>query len=141
MSVLSARSPDPWKSVGGTRRRSGRPRRRIEPADAIEVIGRSLGNFVAQQFPEIWEDLSDEGRNMFVRSLMEAASRPLDDRIQAIGEVIDSWHQAWTLLSAPVDDEPYSAEEAAEDDAALERLRQGQGVPLDELDSEPEAER
>jgi hypothetical protein len=133
MSALPTRSPDPWRSPSGTRRRSGRPRRRIEPADAIEVIDRSLGEFVALQFPEVWEDLTDEGRDMFVRALMEAASRPLDDRIHAIAEVIDTWHEAWSLLYAPVDDEPYTAEEAAEDDAALERLGQGQGIALDEL--------
>jgi hypothetical protein len=89
----------------------------------------------------MWEDLSDEGRDLFVRGLMEAASRPLDDRIQAIAEVIDSWHQAWSLLYAPVDDEPYTAEEAAEADAALERLRQGHGVSLDELISGPGQDR
>ncbi len=96
---------------------------------------------MAKQFPEMWEDLSDEGRNMFVRGLMEAASRPLDDRIQAIAEVIDSWHQTWSLLYAPVDDEPYTAEEKAEVDAALERLRQGHGVLLDELISRPGTDR
>lgn len=136
MGVLPTRSPDPWRSPRGTRRRSGRPARRIEPADAIEVIDRSLRDFVAGQFPEMWEELSDEGRDLFVRALMEAAARPLDDRVQAIAEVIDTWHEAWSLLYAPVDDEPYTAEDAAEDDAALESLRQGQGVPLDELISE-----
>jgi hypothetical protein len=133
MRVAPTRSPDPWRSPRGTRRRSGRPARRIEPAAAIEAIDRSLRDFVAGQFPEMWEDLSDEGRDLFVHALMEAAARPPDDRIQAIAEVIDSWHEAWSLLYAPVDDEPYTAEEAAEDDAALERLRQGQGVPLDQL--------
>jgi hypothetical protein len=133
MSVLPTRSPDPWRSPGGARRRSGRPRRRIEPADAIEVIDRRLGEFVALQFPEIWEDLSDEGRDMFARALMEAASRPLDDRLHAIAEVIDTWQQAWSLLYAPLDDEPYTPEEAAEADAALEGIRRGAGVPLDDL--------
>jgi hypothetical protein len=133
MSVLPTRSPDPWRSASGARLRSGRPRRRIEAADAIEVIDRSFGDFVAQQFPEMWEDLSDEGRGMFLRALMEAASRPLDDRKQAIGEVIGIWQDAWSLLYAPLDDEPYTPAERVEDDAALERLRQGHGVPLDEL--------
>jgi hypothetical protein len=133
MSVLPAPSPDPWRSPGGSRRRGGRPRRRIEAADAIEVIDRSLGQFVARQFPEIWDDLSDEGRDMFFRALMEAASSPLDDRIHALAEVIDTWQQAWSLLYAPLDDEPYTPEEAAAADAALEGIRRGEGVPLDEL--------
>jgi hypothetical protein len=133
MSVLPTRSPDPWRSPSGTRLRSGRPRRQIESADASEVIDRSLGDFVAGQFPEIWADLSDEGRDMFVRALMEAASRPLDDRIHALSDVIDTWQQAWSLLYAPVDDEPYTPEEAAEAEAALEGIRRGEGIPLDEL--------
>ncbi len=141
MSVLPTRSPDPWRATSGTRRRSGRPRRRIEPADAIEVIDRSLGGVVARQFPEMWEDLSDEGRDMFVRALMEAVSRPLDDRVHAIAEVIDSWQAAWSLLYAAVDDEPYTPEEAAAADAALERLRQGHGVLLDDLIGESEPSR
>jgi hypothetical protein len=37
------------------------------------------------------------------------------------------------LLDAPLDDEPYTSEEEADDDAALERVRHGHGVPLDEL--------
>ena len=98
-----------------------------------EVIDRSLGDFVSGQFPEIWADLSDEGRDMFVRALMEAASRPLDDRIHALSDVIDTWQQAWSLLYAPVDDEPYTPEEAAAAEAALEGIRRGEGVPLDEL--------
>jgi hypothetical protein len=141
MSVLPIRSPDPWRSTSGTSRRSGRPRRRIEAADAIEVIDRSLVDVVARQFPEMWEDLSDEGRGMFVRGLMEAAGSPLDDRIHAIAEVVDSWQAAWGLLYAPIDDEPYTPEERAEDEAALEQLRQGDGVPLDELIPRPGTDR
>jgi hypothetical protein len=140
MSVLPTRSPDPWRATGGTSRRSGRPRRRIEPADAIEIIDRSLVDAVARQFPDMWEDLSDDGRDMFVRGLMEAASRPLDDRVQAVAEVIDSWQTAWSLLYAPVDDEPFTPEEEAAADAALERVRQGHGVLLDDLDLLHESE-
>jgi len=69
----------------------------------------------------LWEDLSDDGRDIFVRGLMEAASRPLDDRVQAVAEVIDSWQTAWSLLYAPLDDEPFSPEEAAAADAAIGR--------------------
>jgi uncharacterized damage-inducible protein DinB len=127
MTVLPTRSSDPWRS-SSARRRGGRPRRHVEAADAIEVIDRSLTDVVARQFPEMWEDLNDEGRNMFVRDLMEAAARPLDDRIQAIAEVVDSWQGAWSLLYAPVDGEPYTAEERAQDDAALVRFRHGDGV-------------
>ena len=106
----------------------------------MELIDRSLVNAVARQFPDMWEDLSDDGRDMFVRGLMEAASRPLDDRVQAVAEVIDSWQTAWSLLYAPVDDEPFTPEEAAAADAALERIRQGQGVLLDDLDLLDESE-
>jgi hypothetical protein len=88
----------------------------------------------------MWEDLSDDGRDMFVRGLMEAASRPLDDRVQAVAEVIDSWQTAWNLLYAPVDDEPFTPEEAAAADAAPERIRQGHGVLLDDLDLLNESE-
>jgi hypothetical protein len=133
MSVLPTRSPDPWSTTSGARRRSGRPRQRIEPADAIEGIDRGLGDLVARQFPEMWEDLSDEGRDLFVGALMEAAGRPVEDRVDAIAEVIDTWQAAWSLLYAPLDDEPYTPEERAEDEAALERLRQGDGVLLDNL--------
>ena len=141
MSVLPTRSPDPWRATSGAGRSSGRPRRRVEPADAVEIIDRSLVDAVARQFPDMWEDLSDDGRDMFVRGLMEAASRPLDDRVHAVAEVIDSWQTAWSLLYAPVDDEPFTPDEAAAADAALERIRQGQGVLLDDLhlldESEP----
>jgi len=140
MSVLPTRSPDPWRARSGAGGRSGRPRRRVEPADTVELIDRSLVNAVARQFPDMWEDLSDDGRDMFVRGLMEAASRPLDDRVQAVAEVIDSWQTAWSLLYAPVDDEPFTPEEAAAADAALERIRQGQGVLLDDLDLLDESE-
>jgi hypothetical protein len=47
--------------------------------------------------------------------------------------VINTWQQAWSLLYAPVDDEPCTPEESAEADAALERLGQGHGILLDEL--------
>ncbi len=115
--------------------------RPIVAADAVEVIERGLADVVARQFPDMWEDLSDEGRDMFVRGLMEAAARPLDDRIQAIAEVVDSWQAAWSLLYAPVDDEPYTPDERAEDEAALERLRQGDGVPLETLIPRPGTDR
>jgi hypothetical protein len=140
MSVLPTRSPDPWRAASGAGRSSGRPRRRVEPADAVEIIDRSLVDAVALQFPDMWEDLSDDGRDMFVRGLMEAASRPLDDRVQAVAVVIDSWQTAWSLLYAPVDDEPFTPEEAAAADAALERIRQGQGILLDDLDLLDESE-
>jgi hypothetical protein len=128
MSVLPTRSPDPWRATSGAGRSSGRPRRRIEPADAIEIIDRSLVDAVARQFPDMWEDLSDDGRDMFARGLMEAAARPPDDRVDAVAKVIDSWQTAWSLLYAPVDDEPFTQEEAAAADAALESVRQGRGV-------------
>jgi len=92
-----------------------------------------LRDLAAREFPELWADLSDEGREMFVRGLTEAASRPPDDRDQAVAELIQTWHEAQALLYAPVDDEPYTDEERAEDDAALERLERGEGVPLDDL--------
>ena len=68
------------------------------------------------------------------------ASRPPDDRVDAIAEVIDSWQTAWSLLYAPIDDEPFTPEEAAAADAALERLRQGHGVLLDDIDLVDESE-
>lgn len=141
MSVLPTRSPDPLRATSGTSRRSGRPRRPVEPADAIQIIDRSLVDAVARQFPDMWEDLSDDGRDMFVRGLMEAASRPLDDRVQAVAEVIDSWQTAWSLLYAPVDDEPLTPEDAAAADAALESLRQGHGILLNDLVDESETGR
>lgn len=124
MSVLPTRSPDPWMATSSVSRCSGRPRRPVEPADPIEIIDRSPVDAVARHFPDIWEDLSDDGRDMLVRGLIEAASRPLDDRVQAVAEVIDSWQTAWSLLYAPIDDELFTTEEAAAADAALDRLRQ-----------------
>jgi len=121
-------------ATSGAGRRSGQHWRRIGLADAIEIIDRSLIEAVARPFPDMWEDLSDDGRDMFVRGLLEAASRPPADRVDAVAEVIDSWQTAWSLLYAPIDDEPFTPEEAAAADAALERVRQGHGVLLDDLD-------
>jgi hypothetical protein len=50
-----------------------------------------------------------------------------------LAELNDAWQSFWGLLDAPVDDEPYTCGERAEVDAALEQVRQGQGIPLDEL--------
>src|SRR2546429_96001 len=77
MSMPPTRLPDPWKSRTGAGPRRGRPRRKIEPAQASAAIDRGLHDFVGRSFPDLWEDLSDDGREMFVRGLMEAASRPL----------------------------------------------------------------
>lgn len=45
------------------------------------------------------------------------------------------------LLDAPPDDEPYTEEEQAEDEAALKRIEKGEGIDLDELiPREPERE-
>lgn len=128
---MSAVQAQLWRSV--RRRRGRQPYRPPESSQSLEAIDRGLQDLVARQFPDLWEDLSDEGRDMFVRGLLEAAARPPEDRDQAGVEVVDSWYQAWGLLYAPLDDEPYTAEEQAEDAAALERLQRGEGVPLDGL--------
>ncbi len=131
---MSAAQIQLWRSsVGATRRRSGKPARAPEPSKSVEAIDRGLRDLVAREFPSLWEDLSEEGQEMFARGVVEAASRPPEDRAQAVAEVIETWQEAQALLYAPADDEPYTDEERAEDDAALERLGQGEGVPLEEL--------
>ncbi len=40
------------------------------------------------------------------------------------------------LIDAPLDDEPFTEEEQAAADAALERIRQGQYILLDDLVAE-----
>src|SRR2546429_1923810 len=125
MSMPPTRLPDPWKSRTGAGPRRGRPRRKIEPAQASAAIDRGLHAFVGRSFPDLWEDLSDDGREMFVRGLMEAASRPPEDREQAITEVVATWYEAQSLLYAPLDDEPYTAEDAAATEAAMESVAQG----------------
>ena len=44
------------------------------------------------------------------------------------------------LDAAPWDDEPYTDDERAEDDAALAAYKRGEGVPLDELMAELDAD-
>lgn len=121
-----------WRSSGGIKGRPGRPKRTTEPARASEVDQR-IHDVVAKQFPDVWQDLSDLGRDMFTRALMEAAARAPEDRDQALEHVIDTWYEAWHLLYAPEDDEPNTKEEQAEADAALESLGQGHGIPLEQL--------
>jgi hypothetical protein len=131
---MSAAQAQLWRSVSGTtRRRAGKPARALEPSKSVEAIDRGLRDLVAGEFPDLWEDLSEAGQEMFVRGLVEAASRPPEDRPQAVAEVIETWQEAHALLYAPIDDEPYTDEERAEDDAALERLGQGEAVPLEDL--------
>lgn len=101
----------------------------------VEVIDRGVYDLVAREFPDLWEDLSEVGRDMLVRGLMQAGGRPPEDRDQALADVIETWLEAQGELYVPLDDEPYSEEEQAEDAAAIERLRRGEGVPLDEVAS------
>ena len=99
----------------------------------VEAIDRGLRDLVAREFPDLWEDLSEAGQEMFVRGLVEAASRPPEDHGQAVAEVIETWQEAQAMLYAPIDDEPYTDEERAEDDAAVESAAQGDNVPLEDL--------
>ena len=123
-----------WRTRAVSGRRHGRKPGRVPRAsESVKAIDRGLRAVDEREFPDLWADLSGEGRDMFVRGLIEAASRPPDDRDEAVAEVIETWHQAHILLYAPVDDEPYTDEERAEDDAALERLGLGEGIPLDDL--------
>lgn len=131
---MSAAQVQLWRSASGTtRRRTGRPARAPEPSKSVEAIDRGLRDLAAREFPDLWEDLSEAGQEMFVRGLVEAASRPPEDRAQAVAEVIETWQEAQALLYVPIDDEPYTDEERAEDDAALDRVAQGDFVPLDDL--------
>jgi hypothetical protein len=131
---MSAAQARLWRSASGTtRRRTGTPARAQEPQKSVEAIDRGLRDLVAREFPDVWEDLSETGQEMFVRGLVEAASRPPEDRAQAVADVIETWREAQALLYAPIDDEPYTDEERAEDDAALERFGQGDCVPLEDL--------
>jgi hypothetical protein len=131
---MSAAQARLWRSASGTtRRRTGKPARAPEPSKSVEAIDRGLRGLVAHEFPDLWEDLSEAGQELFVRGLVEAASRPPEDRAQAVAEVIETWQEAQAMLYAPIDDEPYTDEERAEDDAALEGAAQGDNVPLEDL--------
>lgn len=123
-----------WRSAkAGSRRRSDKPRRVPKAQQSVKALDRGLYELVERQFPDLWEDLEEAGRDMFVRGVLEAASHPLEDRAQALTVVIDTWREAQRLLYLPEDDEPYTDEERAEDDAALEALERGEGTPLDDL--------
>jgi len=131
---MSAAQARLWRSAAdATRRRTGKPARAPEPSKSVEAIDRGLRDLAAREFSDLWEDLSEAGQEMFVRGLVEAASQPPEDRAQAVAEVIETWQEAQALLYAPIDDEPYTDEERAEDDAALERVGQGDFVPLEDL--------
>src|SRR5215813_3363140 len=118
MGALPARSLDAWRSPTRPRGKPGPLSRVMGLPHVVEVIDRSWRETVRQHFPDMWEDLSDEGRDTFLRALMEAAARSPEDRLQAGVDVVDSWYQVWRLLYAPEDDEPYTEEEQAEDASA-----------------------
>jgi hypothetical protein len=131
---MSAAQVRLWRSASGTvRRRAGKPSRAPEPSKSVAAIDRGLRDLVAREFPDLWEDLSEAGQEMFVRGLVEAAAQPPEDRAQAVTEVIETWQEAQAMLYAPVDDEPYTDVERAEDDTALERAVQGEFIPLEDL--------
>ena len=54
------------------------------------ALDRGLYELVERQFPDLWEDLEEAGREMFVRGVLEAASHPLEDRDQTLTVVIDT---------------------------------------------------
>ena len=90
-----------------------------------------LSDWAEHEFPDMWFALTEEGRAEFGRNLLEAASKPADDRESAVRVVVQAWLDTFRLLStAPLDDEPFTDEQRREVEEAEARLGRGEGVRL-----------
>src|SRR5215472_5771416 len=127
------RTLDPWRSRTTRAKGRRRPRRPIEAPRVVEAIDRGVYDLLAREYPELWDDLSEVGRDILIRGLMQAGGQPPEDRDQAVADVIETWLEAQEQLYVALDDEPYTEDEQAEDAAAIERLQRGEGVPLDDI--------
>jgi len=64
-------------SGSDTTRRRTASLRAPEPSKSVEAIDRGLRDPIAREFPDLWEDLSEAGREMFAQGLVGASSRAL----------------------------------------------------------------
>jgi len=127
-----------WKASVRTPRGGRQPRGHPTSAETIDGLAQELADIVRQlaerDFLELWDALSDRGRELFTGNVIEAASRPPEDRVRAISDVIEAWRDEWQLMvSAPLDDEPFKAEERREVEEAEEQLNRAEAVPLRRL--------
>ncbi len=122
-----------WKAGVRTPRGGRQPRSHPTSTETIDGLAQELADSVRQlaerDYPELWDALSERGRELFTGNVIEAASRPPEDRVKAIRDVLEAWRDEWQLMvSAPLDDEPFTAKERREVEEAEEQLKRGEGV-------------
>jgi len=96
----------------------------------VDAIMAGLRRYAAEQFPDVWEELTEFGRQEFVGELVDAfVGAAPEDRNMAMGEVVEAWVRTWLIRQAPGYPE---ARERAERTAASEDLGE-KTYTLDEL--------
>lgn len=69
-------------------------------AAELETLTRRM---VAEDYPELWEALTDVGKEIFAREVVDAftTAAAAEDRGLAMGAVIEAWHRTFLIRQAP----------------------------------------
>ncbi|MGA7912036.1 MAG: hypothetical protein WCC30_10895 [Candidatus Dormiibacterota bacterium] len=95
----AAASPASWTPA--LRRRSARagvPGKRTSSVEAARQADRIFDRafeLAKENFDDLWEELTDQGRQNFVQELVDA--RFAQDHIRAMSDVIDAWYRTLEL--------------------------------------------
>lgn len=104
-------------------------------AKRLEQLTRITGDLAAEDYPELWEALTDAGKEAFAREVTEAFLKAApEDQTPAISEVIQAWLRTLLLRETPGYAEAMervgkTPEELGERVYTLEELRERLDLP------------
>lgn len=101
-----------WTAPARSRSRAGRPRHGPKPepeevARAAEAYSRGLESYIAENaandFPELWEALTDAGKETFAREVADAyvTAQGPEDRAPAMARVLEAWLRTLQMRQTP----------------------------------------
>jgi hypothetical protein len=109
----AATSQASWTPAGRRHTaRAGVPRKPTNHNEAARRADRFFDHgleLAAEAFPDLWEELTESGRRHFVQEIVEAGLGPTEDRLAAIGEVIEAWYRTLELRDSPGCEEAMSS--------------------------------